>query len=154
MLDSLDYKLLQALSLNGRMTWSELAGILQLSSPSTAERVKRLEEKGIISGYTAILNYQELGYGVTAFISVSLEHPKHIAEFIKTVHQLPEIVECHHVAGEDDYLLKVRCRSNKHLDEFLNSKLKVLKGVHRTRTTIALSSPKEYISQIIHEEDK
>ena len=144
MIDSLDVKILNALSRNGRMTWADLAAILQLSSPSTAERVKRLEEKGIISGYSAKLNYLALGYTVTAFVGVSLEHPKYISGFIKNIQKLSEVEECHHVAGEEDYLLKVRCLTNQHLDEFLNTKLKLIEGILRTRTTIALSSPKEF----------
>ncbi len=143
MLDTLDMKILDALSLNGRMTWAELAQLLQLSSPSTAERVKRLEEKNIITGYKAKLNYTELGYTVTAFIAVSLEHPRYISGFVKEIHQFSEVEECHHVAGEDDYLLKVRCKTNQHLDDFLNTKLKIIEGVSRTRTTIALSTTKE-----------
>jgi Lrp/AsnC family leucine-responsive transcriptional regulator len=143
MLDSLDIKILEGLNKNGRVTWSELAHHLQLSSPSIAERVKRLEEKEIIRGYTVKLNYVELGYTMTAFVAVTLEHPKYIANFTKAIQVLSEVEECHHVAGEDDYFLKVRCCTNQHLDEFLNTKLKVISGVARTRTTIALSTIKE-----------
>jgi Lrp/AsnC family transcriptional regulator, leucine-responsive regulatory protein len=142
-MDSLDFKIIDELSRNGRVTWSELAQLLGLSSPAIADRVKRLEEKGIIRGYTAKLNEVELGYMVTAFIAVSLEHPKYIAGFTKAIQHLSEIEECHHVAGEDDYFLKVKCRTNQHLDEFLNGKLKVIAGVSRTRTTIALSTVKD-----------
>lgn len=143
MLDSVDCKALEQLVLNGRITWAELATILGLSSPSTAERVKKLEEKGFITGYSANLNYQALGYSLTAFITLSLSHPKHQTGFIKAIHKMEEIEECHHIAGEDDYLLKVRCKDTDHLDKFLNEKLKVLLGISRTRTTIALSTSKE-----------
>lgn len=143
MLDSLDYKALEQLVVNGRMTWAELANILGLSPPSTAERVKRLEEKGFIEGYRGKLNYKALGYSITAFIALSLSHPKHQSGFIKAINELEEIEECHHVVGEDDYLLKVRCINTDYLDKFLNEKLKILSGISRTKTTIVLSTPKE-----------
>jgi Lrp/AsnC family transcriptional regulator, leucine-responsive regulatory protein len=143
MLDSLDFKILEHLLVNGRASWAELANILGLSAPSTAERVKKLEERGVILGYRVNLNYKSLDYSVTAFISLSLSHPKHISGFLKSVDDLSEVEECHHVAGEDDYLLKVRCKNTESLDKFLNEKLKILPGISRTRTTIALSSSKE-----------
>jgi len=142
-MDSLDYKALEQLVLNGRMTWAELANILGLSPPSTAERIKRLEEKGFINGYRANLNYKALGYSLTAFIALTLSHPKYQSGFIKAIHEMEEIEECHHIAGEDDYLLKVRCKNTDYLDKFLNEKLKILSGILRTRTTIVLSTPKE-----------
>lgn len=149
MLDSLDFKLVNALLKNGRSTWAELAAYLKLSSPSTAERVKRLEEKGVIKGYTAKIDYEALGYVVVAFVAVCLEHPKYIDQFVGAIEKLPEVEECHHVAGDDDYFLKVRCSSNQKLDEFLNKKLKTIPGVHRSRTTIALRSIKEeYMSEV------
>lgn len=143
MLDSLDYKAIEQLAINGRITWAELANVLELSPPSTAERIKRLEEKGFIEGYSARLNYKALGYSITAFVSLSLTHPKHQTGFIKAIHKLKEVEECHHIAGDDDYLLKVRCKSTEHLDQFLNEKLKMLSGVLKTRTTIVLSTSKE-----------
>ena len=143
MLDALDLKILDYLLINGRASWAELANILGLSAPSTAERVKRMEEKGVILGYRVNLNYRLLNYSVTAFISLSLSHPKHISEFLKAIDGMAEIEECHHVAGEDDYLIKVRCKDTEFLDKFLNEKLKILPGISKTRTTIALSSSKE-----------
>lgn len=142
MFDALDYEIMRQLCRRGRTSWSELATILGLSAPSAADRVKRLEEKGIIRGYAARLDYQALLH-VTAFVAVSLSHPKHRSGFIKAVEGAQEVEECHHVAGDDDYLLKVRCWTIGHLDRFLNDHLKRIPGIARTRTTIALSSPKE-----------
>lgn len=143
MIDDLDYKILENLSSKGRTTWADLAHLLGLSAPSTAERVKRLEEKGVIVGYRATLNYRSLGYSVTAFISVSLSHPKYISGFLKAIEKIGEVEECHHVAGDEDYLLKVRCKDTEHLDKFLSENLKMLPGISRTKTTIVLSSSKE-----------
>lgn len=150
MLDDLDYKILKHLSSSGRTTWAELAHILGLSAPSTAERVKRLEEKGFIIGYSAILNHKLLGYSLSAFIAVSLSHPKYMAGFLKAIEEMVEAEECHHVAGDDDYLLKVRCKDTEHLDKLLIEKLKILPGISRTRTTIVLSSSKESSIKKLH----
>lgn len=142
-MDALDLKIIEHLLISGRVTWAELANILGLSAPSTAERVKKLEEKGVITGYKVNLNYKLLGYSLVAFISLSLSHPKHMADFLNAVNKMNEVEECHHIAGEDDYLLKIRCKDTEELDEFLNEKLKILPGISRTRTTIVLSSSKE-----------
>lgn len=127
----------------GRITWSELAGILELSAPATAERVRRLEERKIIKGYTALLDPAAVGCELTAFIAVTLERPEHRAAFLQRVQELAEIQECHHVTGEDDYLLKVRCRNTKDLEQLVSENLKGLPGILRTRTTIVLSTTKE-----------
>lgn len=142
-MDTLDYKIIELLSAQARMTWAELAITLGLSAPSAAERVKRLEEKGVIVGYSVRLNYPFLGFMITAFVAVNLAHPKYIDGFLKSTNGIYEIEECHHVAGEDDYFLKVRCKTTQHLDDFLNNKLKLIKGVSRTRTMIVLSTNKE-----------
>jgi Lrp/AsnC family transcriptional regulator, leucine-responsive regulatory protein len=127
----------------GRITWSELAGILELSAPAAAERVRRLEERKIIKGYTALIDPEAAGCELTAFIAVTLERPEHRPAFLQRVQELAEIQECHHVTGEDDYLLKVRCRNTKGLEQLISENLKGLPGILRTRTTIVLSTTKE-----------
>jgi len=143
MQSALDYKVLRLLMQRGRATWSELAEHLGLSAPAAADRVRRLEERGVIRGYAALIDPAAAGYPLTAFVAVGLERPKHRARFLAAVRSMPEIAECHHVAGDDDYLLKVRTRSPLHLDEILSNSLKGLPGVVRTRTTIVLSTSKE-----------
>ncbi|NJN58815.1 MAG: Lrp/AsnC family transcriptional regulator [Leptolyngbyaceae cyanobacterium SL_5_9] len=142
-MNSVDCKVLQNLMTQGRITWSELAGILELSAPATAERVRRLEERKIIKGYTALIDPEAVGCELTAFIAVTLERPEHRAAFLQRVQELAEIQECHHVTGEDDYLLKVRCRNTKDLEQLVSENLKGLPGILRTRTTIVLSTTKE-----------
>lgn len=142
-LDGLDYKIVQYLMVSGRATWAELASILQLSAPGCADRVRRLEERGVIKGYAALIDPQTVGCQMTAFIAVTLERPEHRVPFLQRVHELPEIQECHHVTGDDDYLLKVRCSNTGHLDQVVSDHLKGLPGILRTRTIIALSTLKE-----------
>ena len=142
-MDEIDIKVLQQLMIQGRITWSELASLLQLSAPATADRVRRLEEKGIIQSYAALVNPELIGCSITAFISVTLDRPEHRQGFVDLVNQLPEIQECHHVTGDDDYLLKVRCASTHSLEALISNQIKGLPGILRTRTTLALSTVKE-----------
>jgi Lrp/AsnC family leucine-responsive transcriptional regulator len=143
MKDSIDLTILAELMARGRMTFSDLAGRLGLSAPATAERVRRLEERGVIKGYAAVVDPESVGCGVTAFVAATLEHPRHREAFIELVRRLPEIQECHHVAGDDDYLLKVRCGTMRDLERLLSSEIKGLPGIARTRTIVVLSSIKE-----------
>lgn len=142
-LDETDYKVIRHLMQQGRMTWSELASSLELSAPATADRVRRLEERHVIKGYAALVNPNAIGCDLTAFIAVTLEHPQYRAAFLAKVQELPEIQECHHITGDDDYLLKIRCRNTKALEHLISEELKRLPGILRTRTTIALSTVKE-----------
>jgi Lrp/AsnC family leucine-responsive transcriptional regulator len=149
--DELDARALKYLMKAGRATWSELSGILGLSSPSTADRVRRLEETGVIKHYTAVVEPNLVGCGLMSFISVTLEHPKYRASFLDCVIKLPEIQECHHVTGDYDYLLKVRCASTAALETIINDRLKSVAGVARTTTIVALSTVKETMELPIQE---
>jgi Lrp/AsnC family leucine-responsive transcriptional regulator len=139
----LDSKILENLMGNGRMTFAELAGVLGLSAPAAAERVRRLEERGVIKGYAALVDPEQVGCGVTAFVSVALERPEHRDPFARMVTAKTEIQECHHVAGDFDFLLKMRCGTLRDLERLVGEVIKGLPGVVRTRTTIALSALKE-----------
>jgi Lrp/AsnC family transcriptional regulator, leucine-responsive regulatory protein len=142
-MDAIDIRALRALQTDGRETWAALGETLGMTGPAAADRVHRLEERGVIRGYTAVVDPQAVGVGLAAFIAVSLERPKDRASFLALVANLPEIQECHHVAGEDDYLLKIRCRDTSDLERLLTHELKGLTGVARTRTTVVLSTVKE-----------
>ena len=143
MLDAIELKVLRHLMNQGRMSWSDLAGRLGLSAPATAERVRRLEERGVIQSYAALVNPQAIGYGLMAFVSVNLEHPRHREAFLQRVQELPEIQECHHVTGDDDFLLKVRCRDTGDLERLITEGLKSVPGLLRTRTIVVLRTTKE-----------
>ena len=107
--------------------------------------MRKLEERGVIRGYAALVNAEALGYPLTAFVAVTLERPQHRHSFLRRLASMKEIVECHHVAGEYDYLLKVRTRGTQDLDRVLSEKLKAVAGVARTVTTIVLSTSKESV---------
>ena len=143
MIDEHDRIILARLTEDARVSWAELAQELGLSAPAVAERVKRLKHRGLIRGFHAVLDPPALGLGLTAFISVILTHPRDRGAFLKTVRKQCEVKEAHHLAGEDDYLLKVHCRDTAHLENFLTDILKSVAGVQRMRTSIVLRTAKE-----------
>lgn len=142
-LDKIDLKVLSCLSQQGRMTWSDLAHQLGISAPATAERVRKLEEAGVIQGYAARLSPAQVGYDLTAFIAVTLDRPGQRAVFLEHISRLTAVQECHHLAGDDDYLMKVRCRHTRDLEHLISDVIKEIPGVVKTRTSIVLSTLKE-----------
>ncbi|MBI4957053.1 MAG: Lrp/AsnC family transcriptional regulator [Myxococcales bacterium] len=142
-MDEINARLLDLLQLNGRATQLELAKAVGLSQPAVAERIRKLEERGIIRGYTARVDAKALGHDITAFIGVGINHPKFFEGFARKVQGLDEVLECHRVAGADSYLLKVRTRNTRTLDRLLVEVLRTIPGVTSTQTTIVLASIKE-----------
>lgn len=142
-MDATDLRLLDLLQSNGRATQLELAKAVGLSQPAVAERIRKLEERGVITGYAARVDAVQLGVDITAFIGVGIEHPKFFDGFAKKVKNLDEVLECHRVVGEDSYVLKVKTRNTRTLDRLLVEVLRTIPGVTRTHTTIVLASIKE-----------
>ena len=142
-MDSIDLRILSLLMENGRARWADLAREVDLSSPAVRERVRKLEEAGIIEGYGARVAPKAVGLGLTAFVAVTLDHPRSRKAFLEFAAGHGAVLECHHVAGEGDYLLKVRCRGTEELEELISETIKGLEGVTATRTTIVLSTTKE-----------
>jgi Lrp/AsnC family leucine-responsive transcriptional regulator len=142
-LDTIDLKALAILQREGRESWAALGGSLGMTGPAAADRVRRLESAGVITGYRAIIEPRAIGLGLTAFIAVSLGGTTDRAAFLARIARMPEILECHHVSGDDDYLLKVRCAGTPELDRLLVQELKGMGGVVRTRTTVVLGTAKE-----------
>lgn len=142
-MDATDKQLVELLQADGRATQLQLAKEVGLSQPATAERIRKLEDAGVITGYAAQVDATKLGKDVTAFVGVGIEHPKFFNGFVKKVLAMPEVQECHRVAGEDSYFLKVRTTNTRTLDALLIEGLRTIPGVTRTLTTIVLSSAKE-----------
>ena len=143
MVNTLDVKLIDRLMRFARSTWAELGGLVDLSAPAAAERVHKLEERGIIKGYSAIIDPEAVGLGLAALISVCLERPEHRKNFLETVNSLPEILECHHVAGDEDYVIKVICKDTRDLERLVSEEIKAVNGIMKTKTTIILSTVKD-----------
>ena len=141
-LDDLDLQLLEALQRNARSTFAELGSLVGLRPPAVHDRVKRLESKGYVRGYAAQLDSKLLGLELVAFVSCFTAPEASYDAFTQALAQLPEVLEVHSVAGEESFIVKVMTRSTAHLDELL-SRLKLVPGVARTKTTIVLSTPFE-----------
>lgn len=135
-IDPITWKILSAVQNNGRISLKALAHEIGLSLPATSERLKRLEESGIISGYRAIVNPESVGYGVMAIIGMTTLQPDK-ARLIKTLSLMPEVIECLHVTGQDSYLIRAVTKNLQHLEDFVGS----INQYGETRTSIVLSHP-------------
>ncbi|MBL8234458.1 MAG: Lrp/AsnC family transcriptional regulator [Bryobacterales bacterium] len=144
-MNTLDRQALKLLMRRGRMSWADLAAKLDLSAPSATDRVKKLEESGVIRGYAALVDAGKVGLGLTAFIAVSLDQHTQREKFLKRIQQMTAVLECHHVAGEYDFLLKVKCGGTGELERLLTEELKGKAGAGRTMTTIVLGTHKETV---------
>jgi Lrp/AsnC family transcriptional regulator, leucine-responsive regulatory protein len=145
-MDTVDATILTLLMRDGRDAWARIGERVGLTGPAVAERVRKLEEQGVIRGFAALVAAAPVGFPLTAFVSVTLETPHHRRAFLARIAALPEVQECHHVTGDDDYLLKVRSRGPADLDRLLTEQLKGGPGVVRTRTQVVLRSEKESIA--------
>lgn len=153
-LDAVDIAILDILQEDGRITNSELAQRVGLTPAPTLARVNKLETAGYITGYTAIVNRDKLGLPVTAFVAVIVKSHGVAAsqEFLKAVANLPEVLECHHIAGDEDYLLKVVAASPADYESFVLNKLLEINDVQRVKTIIVLSTPISRTNIPVHEE--
>ena len=142
-MDEVDTEIVDLLQADARLTQAQIAKKVGLSQPSVADRIRKLEEQQVVTGYTAKVDPRKLGKDITAFVGVSIEHPKYFEAFARKVKSLEEVLECHRVAGQDSYLLKVRTENTGTLDQLLTEEVRTLPGVTRTHTTIVLCSVKE-----------
>ncbi len=141
-IDDIDRQILQLLQERGRIKRGEIAEAVGLSIPSVSERMRKLEEAGIIEGYYAILNAKKLNLDITAFIRVSVEPSRFYPDFVERAIQLPEVQEVHSITGEGSHILKVRTQNTTSLEQLL-SRIQSWPGVHGTSTSIVLSTYKE-----------
>jgi len=144
-MDHIDKKILEILQRSARVTNVQLAQAVALSPPAVIERVKKLEEKGIIRQYVAIVDEKKVGKSTQSFVAVSLEfhEPSSIENFTRSVMECPAILECYHLAGEDDYMLKVLSRDVAEYESFLLDTLTRIPGVRKVRTLFILSTVKK-----------
>jgi Lrp/AsnC family leucine-responsive transcriptional regulator len=135
-LDGIDWRILDELQENARITYTELGRRVALTAPAVAERVRRLEETGVIAAFRAHLDPAAIGYPITAFVRWTSTGPDcaHLGEVARDI---PEVVECHRITGETSYILKVAARSVQHLEGLLDR----LIPYGSTITSVVLSSP-------------
>lgn len=153
-LDHVDRRILAILQENGRITNVKLASEVGLSPPTVLERVRKLEERGIIEKYVALVNPDKVGRGLCAFVLVSLTFHKEkiIDRFRKEILDHPAVLECFHVAGEGDFLLKVVEHDIQAYRDFLVNTLTRLEGVQRVTTMIVFESLKRDTQLPVEEE--
>jgi Lrp/AsnC family transcriptional regulator, leucine-responsive regulatory protein len=141
-IDKVDAQILARLQEDGRVSQHELARSAGLSAPAIAERLRKLEERGVIQRFTAVLDARALGLDVTAFIVVGLGGSRHFPDFRVRVGELAEVQECHSVTGSGSHLLKVRVANTAGLEALL-ARIQAWPGVQWTTTSLVLSTLKE-----------
>ena len=141
-LDFKDKHLLEELQANSRITNTELAKRIGLSPSSTLERVKKLEVSGIIEKYITLLNPSKAGYSCFTFVEIKLarhgETP--VEDFISSIALIPEVLECHHITGEADFLLRVATKDIPAYEELILHQLSALANVQSMKTSVVLST--------------
>jgi len=144
-LDDVDRRILALLREDGRMPHAAIAKEVKLSPPAVNDRIKKLEQHGVIAGYSVVLDPEVLERPNGAFVLVTLSEGNEFASddpIVARICEEPDVLELHRIAGEDCYLLKVRTATNKDLEAMLR-RIRSIRGIARTRTTIVLSTELE-----------
>ena len=144
MLDEIDLALLRSLQTEGRLSNVELARKINLSPPATLARMRRLEKDGYIRQYTAVVDREKAGYDLLCFIHIAMQMHQYeqVDKFRKLMQKMPEVLECHHITGEYDYLLKIVLRNRKDLERFVVDRLTPIPGVSRIHTSLVFTEVK------------
>ena len=148
MINDIDKKILNIIQKDARIANAEIARQIGLAPSAVLERLRKLEERGVIRGYAADIDAAQIGFGLTAFVFVRTSFCGSIGSVLA---QIPEVLEVHDIAGEDCYLLKVRAENTEKLGIFFREKLKNLPEIISTRTTIVLQTIKETTALPIEE---
>ena len=142
-LDATDITILRLLQDDGRMSNAEIARRVDMAPSAIYKRIQKLEDRGVIRGYTALLRPGALGYALVAFVRLQAAEGARPDDFVGPLAGIPEVQELHRVVGEDCFFLKVRVQDTDALATLLDGKIAALPAVASTRTTIALSTAKE-----------
>jgi DNA-binding Lrp family transcriptional regulator len=144
-LDATDRKILDILQANSNITNAQLAQEIGLSPAPTLERVKKLEQSGIIKSYHAFIDHASVGLGVSTFVMVSLKghNKENIDRFMKSIGVIPEIVECHHVTGQADFILKIICADIPAYQNLMLEKVSNIEVVDNMQSMVILSTLKD-----------
>jgi len=141
-IDEIDAKILHLLQRDGRMQRSDVAEEVDLSISAVSERMRKLEERGVIQGYTAVVDAKRLRLDITAFIRVSVDGSEHYPDFVDQVEEMDQVLELHSITGAGSHLMKVRIPDTTALERFL-SEIQAISGVTKTTTSIVLSTFEE-----------
>lgn len=141
--DEIDRRLLALLQQDTRVPVVELGKEIGVATSTLNDRIRRLIRNGVITGYRAEVAAERVGLDLLAFVYVGWSDPQTEPVFLARVAQTPEVLECHHVTGVWNYLMKVRLPTTRHLEAFLANVVKQVPGLQRTETIIVLSSPKD-----------
>jgi Lrp/AsnC family leucine-responsive transcriptional regulator len=141
-MDEIDIKILEILQKQGRTRRNDLAEKVSLSLPAVSERLRKLEESELITGYFAKVDHKRLGKDITAFITVTVDSSKHFGSFVEHTGSADEVLECHAVTGEGTHILKIRTENTSSLEKLL-AKIQSWQGVVKTTTSVVLSTSKE-----------
>lgn len=144
-LDNIDRKILELLQANSNITNAQLAQEIGLSAAPTLERVKKLETAGVIRSYHAVIDPASVGLGVCTFVMVTLKghNKENIARFMSAINGIPEIVECHHVTGNADFILKIVCSDIPSYQNLMLEKVTNIEVVDNLQSTVILSTLKD-----------
>lgn len=143
-LDKINKEILNKLQENSSITNAELAEQLQIPATTVFDRVKKLESKGIIAKRVAIVNPEKVGKETIAFVSLSLlgHSAKNVQKFWKSIEDLPEVLECYHIAGDYDFVLKVIVENIRTYESFLLEKLTAIENIGKIKTSFVMSTIK------------
>jgi Lrp/AsnC family transcriptional regulator, leucine-responsive regulatory protein len=142
-MDEIDRRILDLLQRDGKISQARIAEAVGLTTPSVNERIKKLETRGFIRRFTALLDPRLIGMPLIAYVDVGLEHPRFERVFLEEIEALLDVQECCAISGEFGYRLKVRARDVEHLERVLREKIQTLRGVARTRVDLSLSVKKD-----------
>jgi Lrp/AsnC family leucine-responsive transcriptional regulator len=142
-LDDTDLQILELLQANARETQVEIAKAVGLAPSAVQERIRKLEARGTLKGFTALIEPRVLDLGLLAFVAVRSDEAEAENQIATHLGNQPEVLEVHHVAGDDCYLIKVRTSDAEHLGQLLRTRIARIAGVRSTRTTIVLETVKE-----------
>ena len=137
-IDNIDRSILSELMINAKVPYTEIAKKLIVSAGTIHVRMKKMEEAGIVKNSRLHINYELLGFDLTAFLGIYLEKGSTYADVIQQLNLIPEIVEAHYTTGVYSIFAKIRCKNTKHMRQILNEEIQSIKGIQRTETTISL----------------
>ena len=137
-IDNIDRGILSELMINAKVPYTEIAKKLIVSAGTIHVRMKKMEEAGIVKNSRLHINYELLGFDLTAFLGIYLEKGSTYTDVIQQLNLIPEIVEAHYTTGVYSIFAKIRCKNTKHMRQILNEEIQSIKGIQRTETIISL----------------